>query len=168
MAERFGRFVDDHLRLGQYPCTSVGMHSWAVCRLCAVVKAPSVNGYKPVPRTVVFRLLSLSELLHCSHSRDHNRRDTYLGVTPHAITPLYPDTTVSNLYRHATRRPGDFPSYSSPQASHDVLRHLVQGHPNHVQEVHAVGAFFFPHDPVSSVSAYLGSHWKFTSTMRPS
>lgn len=53
--------------------------------------------------------------------------------------PTRPFASHNQIYRHATRRPGDFPGHPSPQAGHDVLGHPVQGHPNDLQEVHAVG-----------------------------
>lgn len=60
------------------------------------------------------------------------------------LVPTHPTHTPLHLatflpYRHATRRPGDLPSYSPPQAGYDVLGHPLKGDPNHLQKVHAIG-----------------------------
>lgn len=80
--------------------------------------------------------------------------DTLAPTIPQAVRCLVPlpfslsaffttmmDTVLTKFlfrpYRHATRRPRHLPIYSSPQASHDVLGHPVQGDPNNLQKVYA-------------------------------
>lgn len=54
-----------------------------------------------------------------------------LRFTYDVILPSSPPSV-----RHETRRSRDLPGNASPQASHDVLGHSRQGHPDHLQEVY--------------------------------
>ena len=54
-----------------------------------------------------------------------------LRFTYDVILPSSPPSV-----RHETRRSRDLPGNASPQASHDVQRHVVKGYPRHLQEVY--------------------------------
>ncbi len=44
---------------------------------------------------------------------------------------------TSFIFRYEARRAGDLPEHAPREASDDVLRHPLQGHPPRLQEVHA-------------------------------
>ena len=64
-----------------------------------------------------------------------------LWIHGHSDPALYSDLIIRfppvPIHRYATRRSRNLPSHPASQASHDVLRHLVQGHSSDLQEVHA-------------------------------
>jgi hypothetical protein len=79
--------------------------------------------------------------------RHGNRRQGYRGTIRHQTRetgdeytyPASPHTfpTPQSIrqiltLRHATRRSGNLPSYTPPQAGYDVLGHPFQGYPNHL------------------------------------
>lgn len=66
------------------------------------------------------------------------------AITIYTLFDEFPFLTLPTLdpNRYATRRSGNLPSYTSPQAGDDVLRHPFQGHPSYLQKVYAKRGFY--------------------------